>query len=117
MMMSLVVISADPDAKSKVEIDHILEFIKNSDVIFIRNGKEYPVADGLKHIQKKYDHFKSKIITCEDFIEKSATKSEMSGDAYQVKLKDNTKIDCAKWLLMELKIFRENQTKNEKPKE
>ncbi len=116
MMLVMVPIKAAPDAKSKIEIDHLLAYIKSSEVIFIRNGKEYPVADGLKHIQKKFNHFNAKIITSEDFIEKTATKSEMSGNAYQVKLKDNTKIDCGKWLLIELKKFREIQTKKEEVK-
>lgn len=105
---------ADPDAKSKVEIDHLFEYIKKSDVIFIRNGKEYPVDDAIKHIQTKYNHFKKKIVTTEDFIDKSATKSEMSGDVYQIKLKDNSKIESSKWLLAELKTFREKQIPEEK---
>jgi len=114
MMASLITVKAAPDSKSKLEIDHLLAYIKNSDVVFIRNGKEYPVADGLKHIQKKFNHFNDKIITSEDFIEKSATKSEISGSAYFVKFKDNSKIECSKWLLTELKKYRENRIeKNE----
>lgn len=114
LMATLITVKAAPDSKSKLEIDHLLTYIKNSEVVFIRNGKEYPVADGLKHIQKKFDHFNDKIITSEDFIEKSATKSEISGSAYFVKLKDNSKIECSKWLLTELKKYRENRIeKNE----
>jgi len=113
-MATLITVNAAPDSKSKLEIDHLLTYIKNSEVVFIRNGKEYPVADGLKHIQKKFNHFNDKIITSEDFIEKSATKSEISGSAYFVKFKDNSKIECSKWLLAELKKYRENRIeKNE----
>lgn len=116
-LFSMAQIFADPDVKAKSEIDHLFEFIKKADVIFIRNGKEYPVEDGAKHIQTKFDHFKSKIKTAEDFIEKSATKSELSGDAYQVKFKDNTKQETGKWLLAELKTFRESQIKKDEKKE
>ena len=105
---------ADPDAKAKIEIEHLFEFIKKSDVIFIRNGKEYPVEDAAKHIQKKMDHFIDKIKTTEDFIDKSASKSELSGDVYQVKFKDSTKMETSKWLLSELKSYREKQTVEEK---
>jgi predicted GTPase len=69
-------------------IAHLLEFVRTSDVIFIRNGKDHSAEDAVKHIQKKYNHYKKKIKTPEDFIEKSATKSMMSGKLYQIKLKD-----------------------------
>lgn len=107
-------IFADPSAKATIEINHLFDFIKKSDAIFIRNGKEYPIDDAVKHIQTKFNHFKKKIVTAEDFIEKSATKSEMSGDVYQVKLKDNTKMESGKWLLAELKAFREKPAPEEK---
>ncbi|WP_394758572.1 DUF5329 family protein [Flavobacterium sp.] len=107
---------AEPDAKAMIEIDHLFDYIKKSEVIFIRNGKEYPVADATKHIQSKFNHNKKKIKTAEDFIERSATKSEMSGDVYQIKLKDNSKVETGKWLLEELKVFREKQNIEEKKK-
>jgi hypothetical protein len=87
-------------------IAYLLEFVRTSDVIFIRNGKEHSAEDAVKHIQKKYNHYKKKIKTPEDFIEKSATKSMMSGKLYQIKLKDGTVITCKDWLTAELERYR-----------
>ncbi len=87
-------------------IAYLLEFVRTSDVIFIRNGKDHSAEDAVKHIQKKYNHYKKKIKTPEDFIEKSATKSMMSGKLYQIKLKDGTVITCKDWLTAELERYR-----------
>jgi predicted GTPase len=87
-------------------IEHLLEFVRTSDVVFIRNGKEHSPEDAAKHIEKKYKHYKKKIKTPEDFIEKSATKSMMSGKKYQVRLKDGTLINTSDWLTEELERYR-----------
>jgi hypothetical protein len=87
-------------------IAHLLEFVRTSDVVFIRNGKEHEAEDAAKHIERKYNHYKKKIKTPEDFIEKSATKSMMSGRLYQVRLKDGTVIATRDWLTAELERYR-----------
>ena len=97
------------DAKEKdleATIAHLLEFVREADVVFIRNGKEHSAEDAAKHIEKKYNHYKKKIKTPEDFIEKSATKSMMSGKLYQIRLKDGTVITNKDWLTAELERYR-----------
>ena len=64
------------------EIVHLLAYIKASDCQFIRNSKVYTGKEGLEHVKKKYEYFKKKIETAEDFIKYSATKSELSGKMY-----------------------------------
>lgn len=105
---------ADPDSKSQKEIDHLLDYIKKSNVTFIRNGDEHNAEEAAKHIQSKFERFKKKINSAEDFIEKCATKSELSGKPYEIKLTDGTKMETSKWLLAELKIFREKKPPEEK---
>jgi hypothetical protein len=87
-------------------IAHLLEYVRTADVVFIRNGKEHSAEDAAKHIEKKYNHYRKKIKTPEDFIEKSATKSMMSGKPYQIKLEDGTVIPTKDWLLAELERYR-----------
>lgn len=105
---------AEPDAKSQIEIDHLLNYIKKSDVTFIRNGDEHNAEAAAKHIQSKFEKYKKKIKSAEDFIEKCATKSEMSGNSYEIKLKDGSKVETSKWLLAELKSLREKKATEEK---
>ncbi len=87
-------------------ITHLLEYVRTADVVFIRNGKEHSAENATKHIEKKYNHYKKKIETPEDFIERSATKSMMSGKLYQIRLKDGTIITSKDWLLAELERYR-----------
>ena len=99
---------ADDAGKKDLEatIAHLLEYVRTADVVFIRNGKEHSAEDAADHIEKKYNHYKKKIKTPEDFIEKSATKSMMSGKLYQIRLKDGTVISNKDWLTAELTRYR-----------
>jgi hypothetical protein len=87
------------------EIHHLLQYIENAGCSFIRNNKAYEGAEARAHIQKKYDYFKARIKTTDDFITLAATKSSMSGKPYKVRCNDR-EISCAEWLNAELQMFR-----------
>jgi hypothetical protein len=88
------------------EIDHLITFVRNSSVTFIRNGKEYPSTAAAEHLQKKRDHFQKEIKTTEDFIQLAATKSLATGQPYLIKTRDGNTQECGKWLLAELERLR-----------
>lgn len=90
------------------EVTHLLNFVKSSSCIFIRNGDEHSAKDAAKHIQRKYEHYEDDIQTAEQFIELSATKSTMSGDIYHVKC-NGVKQTSQGWLTNELYRFRAQQ--------
>ena len=87
------------------EIEHLLQYIDASHCSFIRNGKAHDSSDAVAHIRKKYAYIKSRIKTTEDFIQYAATKSSVSGQAYEV-ICDNKKLATAEWLEQELSRFR-----------
>ena len=95
-----------PDA-GRNEVLHLLDFLRNSDCAMERNGKRYESEDAYSHVRKKYEYFRDKIQTSEDFIEYSATKSTMSGKYYRVFCKDKTAALTRDWLLEELRNYRE----------
>lgn len=74
------------DAKAQQEISQLLDFVEHSGCQFIRNGSEYPAAEARAHLQKKLDYLENKdmVSSAEDFIERAATKSSMSGQRYKV---------------------------------
>jgi len=95
----------------QTEINHLLNYVGNSDCIFIRNGNEYDAKNALKHIQKKYKYFKSDINSAEKFIELSATKSTRSNKLYFIRCGNAVPISSQRWLLEELSRIRsENST-------
>ena len=98
---------ADVSPATQLEIDHLLNFIRNSSCIIDRNGKTYVAVKAISHIEKKYAYFTDDIKTTEDFIELSATKSTMSGKYYMVRCGDDDQIRTREWLMQELQRLRE----------
>jgi hypothetical protein len=99
---------ADVPPEQKPEVEHLLEFVRQSDCLMIRNGNEHEGEEAASHIQKKYDYFVDDITTTEAFIEYSATKSTISGKYYTVKCPDGKEMRSQDWLLNELAVFRGN---------
>lgn len=94
------------DEPMQAEIDHLIQAIQNSDCAFIRNGKAHSSGEAIDHILKKYDHFKDRIKTTEDFIDYCASKSLLSKRPYQIKCPDQEVVESRLWFLGELKRFR-----------
>ncbi len=95
---------------TSLEIQHLLLYIKNSGCKLERNGKKYGGTKSYKHIQKKYEHYKNKINTAEEFIELCATRSLLSGREYKVYCSEySMPVNADYWLLEELRNYRVNQ--------
>jgi len=97
---------ADDAAKTDAEINFIINHVKNSSFIFIRNGKEHSAEDAYKHMMKKYKYFNDKINNAEAFIEFTLTKSTMTGEKYKIKLSDSKILLSQNYFLEKLKLFR-----------
>lgn len=95
------------------EIDYLLNHISELNGTFVRNGTEHSPKEAVKHIKKKYKHFKDKISSTEQFIELSASKSTFSGKIYFIKINGKTS-PSKDYLLKVLKNHREtvNQVPN-----
>jgi hypothetical protein len=91
------------------EIQHLFEFISQSDCIFIRNYTEYPAMEARDHMQTKYDYAKRWVGSAEQFIERIATKSSISGNRYQVRCQGEL-LYTDNWLRQELERYRASQT-------
>jgi len=90
------------------EIQHLFEFISQSDCIFIRNHTEYPAKEARDHMQTKYDYAKRWVNSAEQFIERIATKSSISGNRYQVRCQGQL-LYSDNWLKQELERYRASQ--------
>jgi hypothetical protein len=94
------------DGHLQAEIDHLIQTIQSSNCAFIRNGATHSSAEAIEHILKKYEHFKDKIQTAEDFIEYCASKSLLSNKPYQIECPGQDSVQSRLWFLEELKRFR-----------
>lgn len=89
-------------------IDYLIGRVAGSPLTFIRNGKEYSSEQAAAHIRKKYDYFKSRIETPEDFIRLCASRSLVSGKPYEVVAPDGV-VTLQSWLYHILAMYREKR--------
>lgn len=90
------------------EIQGLLDFVERSECRFVRNGTEYPAPQAREHLEKKLNYLEGKnlVSSAEDFIDLAATKSSMSGKAYEVRCPAGSQPASA-WLKTELQRQRQ----------
>ena len=98
-------VSVSAFAGKDEEITHLLDYIDGSGCTFIRNGKSYPAPEARSHMERKYGHVESRIKTSDQFIEYIATRSSISGKAYQIEC-NGEKEESGPWLEAELARYR-----------
>ncbi len=84
------------------KIHALLEYIKKSDLLFIRNGTEYPPARAGEHLEYKLKKAGNRIRTAEEFIRYIASRSVSSGKPYYIRLKNGEVVESAQWLRRKL---------------
>ena len=97
---------ADVPPEQRAEVDHLVRYLGQSDCVMIRNGVRHDGAEAAEHVRRKYEHFRDKIGSTEEFIARSATKSLISGRSYQVQCPGEDPQPSADWLLAELEKYR-----------
>lgn len=105
LLLLLLPIAVFPAASTEQEIQHLLKFIVESDCIFIRNDTEYTALEARDHMQRKYDYARRWINDTEQFINRIASKSSMSGKRYQIRCR-NRLFYSDNWLKQELQRYR-----------
>jgi len=103
---------ADPvvaDAtRSRVEVSFLLGYVDGSSCRFYRNGSWYAPAAAVAHLRGKYARLsaRNQIGSAEDFIDKVATRSSLTGEEYAVRCADGANVAAAAWLHAELERLR-----------
>lgn len=90
------------------EIKGLLDFVEHSECQFVRNGSEFPGPRARVHLEKKLNYLEGKnmVSSAEDFIDLAATKSSMSGRAYEVRCPEGVQ-PASTWLKKELQRQRQ----------
>jgi len=87
-------------------IEYLLAHVAQSGHTFVRNGQEHDSRAAAAHLRHKYEHLKADIVTPEDFIEKVASGSLLSGRPYLVRLPGGREAPVETWLRDVLKDHR-----------
>lgn len=83
-------------------IQGLLEAIESSQAMFERNGQLHSAQDAKHHLERKWKQakrwrFQREEITAQEFIEKIASRSSMSGKDYYIILSDGTRLTMTDW--------------------
>ncbi|AWV07094.1 YfeK family protein [Marilutibacter maris] len=101
--------AAPPPAAAAVEIDRLISALADSGCEFQRNGRWYDAGRAQSHLRRKLDWLveRDMVASAEQFIERAATRSSVSGRAYQVRCPDRPAEPSATWLRRALEGIRE----------
>jgi len=103
---------AGPVPAAAAEIGYLLDYVGRSGCEFYRNGAWHDPAAAQSHLRDKYEALaaRGQIATADEFIEKVATKSMLSGKAYKVKCAGGREIPTSEWLWQALVGYRAKNT-------
>ena len=115
LLTSLAASGDGPDQQSEnleSTIQFLLKHVADSGLIFIRNSDRHDAVDAAEHMNNKYEYFRDKIKTPENFIQRCASKSLLSGKPYRVVLENGEEVRTDEWLLRALTAYRSNLAEN-----
>lgn len=95
---------------SRPEIDALLGRLQSSGCSFNRNGSWYEASDARAHLVKKLEYLEDRnlVQTTEQFIERAASGSSLSGKPYLVRCGSAAPLESRTWLTQQLKALRAN---------
>ncbi len=113
ILVAFFMITGDIDSDTlasngAAEIESLLSRIGTCGCQFYRNGVWYSGMEAQDHLTKKYNYLNEKGLaeTADEFITNVATKSDVSGEQYQIRCGSQTSVPSAQWLRDELKRLR-----------
>lgn len=100
---------AAPGDTARREIAGLVGALDGSQCRFQRNGSWHDAAEARAHLQRKYDYLlkKDKVDSAEQFIERAASQSSMSGKPYRIACPGQPEQTAAVWFAARLKALRQ----------
>jgi hypothetical protein len=99
---------AAPTPAANAEIEYLLSAVASSDCRFYRNGSWYDAKSAAAHLRGKYESLAAKglIAGTDDFIDRAATRSSLSGRDYAIKCEGIAEMSSRQWLTNLLVAYR-----------
>ena len=107
-LLSIPVARADPPTSVHIEVNFLLGYLEGSRCEFYRNGTWHDSKAAQAHLRDKYKYLVARnlVNTTEQFIERGATESSLSGQPYEVRCNGGATVTSSQWLRDELARFR-----------
>jgi hypothetical protein len=92
--------AAQPTPAARAEIEYLLSAVASSDCRFYRNGMWYDAKSAAAHLRTKYETLAARglIGDTDEFIDRAATKSSLSGRDYAIKCEGIAEMSSRQWL-------------------
>ena len=100
LLLSGLALAAD------VEIDYLLSSVAQSHCTFIRNGKSHTATVAADHLRMKYRRARWAVDNADEFIDRLASRSSMTGEVYTMQCADADAAPTREWLTARLAEFR-----------
>ncbi len=99
---------AAPGATAQREISGLMRALETSGCRFQRNGRWHGADEARSHLQRKYDYLLRRGLadTAEQFIDRAASRSSISGKPYRVACPGQAEQEAAPWFQQQLARLR-----------
>jgi hypothetical protein len=110
LAVALLALALPVLAGQEAEIEYLLVAVANSDCQFIRNGEAHDAAEAAAHLRMKYERAGWLVDDAEEFIDRLASKSSISGRPYAIQCQDAAPSPAQAWLTERLAEYRSTQS-------
>jgi hypothetical protein len=116
-LLALPAAQADAPEAAQTEVNYLLAAVAASDCEFYRNGSWYDASRAAAHLRMKYRSLLARglIRSADDFIERGATRSSLSGLAYSIRCPGADVVPAAQWLRQLLARYRGSNDQTASP--
>jgi hypothetical protein len=107
-LMAAPPVRAEPPTSVQIEVNYLLGYIEGSGCEFYRNGTWHDSKAAQAHLRDKYKYLVARnlIDTTEQFIDRAASESSVSGLPYEIRCNGGAAITSKQWLREKLAHFR-----------
>ena len=108
LLVAPAIVAAPLPPAARAEVDGLLSRLEASACEFGRNGSWYPATEAKAHLLRKLAYLEDKglVQTADQFIERAASASSMSGEPYLVKCGNDPAVKSDAWLASQLRAMR-----------
>jgi hypothetical protein len=93
-----------PALTERQKIDALIASVEHlPGAVFIRNGTEYDGTKAAAHLRTKLDYAGKRIKTVDQFIDRLATASSMTGKPYKIRFADGRTVESAVYFREQLR--------------
>ncbi|MBK7791379.1 MAG: DUF5329 family protein [Betaproteobacteria bacterium] len=102
------VAAAPLSSTARAEIDSLLSRLESSACEFNRNGTWHTAAEAKTHLLRKLKYLEDRDLVrdTEQFVERAAATSSITGQDYLVRCARGTPVSSRSWLLSQLQLLR-----------